>query len=440
MGNAPDNTLERALASLTLADVWELAPMAGPAPLKDGVVKSPFRPGERTGSFSVTLGMTRFVDFGDRQTKGGVWQFVKFARPDWEKRDIAKYLVEAAGLEWRDKAGAPMGAADRVALRQKRQAEAAEARERVYRDRRREAVAVPEAVEAVAWPRFVAERYGEGNAHFWAHPPKMEALAAKRGWPVEWVHYLVEAGLLSYPLESGLDEGGTKSRRHVAFRVDFPAVEAGRLELVPVGYHQKTFWPATEARPERRGWEFVPHVPRNAWSGFQRQLVELGRSRGVEGPGSPVIRPFPFLLGNPSHMELLIITEGQWDAASICGAMGGFWDTFNLPIVVAGVRGVSGDGRLFESLGPWLRKSKPKIWVLADNDRAARRWYVPREEPGKIPGVTMVERLRGLGASVKVSLLKDGRGGKDFNDYYKERRPGTGDVLRWMEKLGVLPK
>lgn len=429
------------MEALTLADVWDLAPCAGPPPRKDGMVKSPFRSEERTGSFSVTLGQTRFVDFGDPTCKGGVWQFVAFCHPDWPKREIARVLVERAGLEWSE-GGREMSAKERKEWRARQEAEKTEARERIYRNRRKEE-APPGAVrpEAVReWPGAVRERFEEGLSHLWAHPEKMARQAKKREWPLEWVEWLVGAGQMSFPLQSGFDGGEENARRMVAFPVQFPRMVGGRLDLVTVGYHQKTFWPARGEFPERKGWEFCPNYPRKAWSRFQNAMRDHSGKLGLEEPGTPVIRPYPFLLGNPSVMELLILTEGQWDAAAIYGAMGAFVDVWDTPVVVAGVRGASGDGPMFAALEPWIKRSRPQVWVLADNDRAGARWYRPKTEPGKIPPLTMVDRLRAISSGVKVSLLKRARGGKDFDDYYRAKRPQPEQILQWIKKLELLTR
>lgn len=434
-----NNKVCLAIYRLNLADVWDLAPHAGPPPTKDGAgIKSPFRE-ERTGSFSVGKNLKRFVDFGQPELKGGVWQFVQFCFPDLDRKGVAKILVERAGLEWDEvvsrKAPTPK---ELAAWRAKRRQEAAAAREKAYRDRKIETAVTPVPEKQVEpWPSFVQDRFSEGVEFFKKNPKTLERLAKWRGWPIEWLQAAIKKKLVAYPWEPNFDGGEKYARRGVAFPVIWPQLKNGNCSLVETGYHQRTYFPPWNGKPERRGWVFVPNS-RGGRSDFAKKIEAVARNRGI-GKGETMVAPAPFLLGDLASMKLLVVTEGQWDAIALWGAIGGFSEDFSFPIAVCGVRGVSGDAVFLSAIGPWIRRQKPIVWVLADNDRAGKRWYRPTGEPGKLPPVSLVEKLRSLAPKVKVSILRDEAGGKDFDDYYRERKPSKDAVLNWMHKLEVLP-
>ena len=53
--------------------------------------KSPFRKDIHAGSFSVQTNY--FKDHACDEHKGGVWNFVKLARPDWQNQEIAEFII-----------------------------------------------------------------------------------------------------------------------------------------------------------------------------------------------------------------------------------------------------------------------------------------------------------------------------------------------------------
>ena len=54
--------LREAIDQTTIDQVWELVPMAGPAPNRDGLIKSPFRD-DKKPSFSISGGLKFWRDF-----------------------------------------------------------------------------------------------------------------------------------------------------------------------------------------------------------------------------------------------------------------------------------------------------------------------------------------------------------------------------------------
>ena len=156
-------------------------------------------------------------------------------------------------------------------------------------------------------------------------------------------------------------------------------------------------------------------------------------------PGDILCPALPLVLGaNPftCDVELVIITEGQWDALTLFGALGGA-DRWPDPVVIFGIRGVQGVEPFLSYYGAWLKSAKPKVWLLPDNDEAAQSWTSPKRGVGRLPSVPFRNRLLRAGLKVKESPVA-GNYGKDFNDYYKKIKPNRKEMLQWIKSLNLM--
>jgi hypothetical protein len=445
-----NDDLRRAIEALTIARVWEAAALAGPLPQGDGVVKSPFRD-ERTGSFSISKGGRVWHDFGGTPAdKGGIWQFAKRCWPQLSGRALALKLIELSGITPTPEAN-PMPpvsadsaqadprlvkAAQNIERRERKQA----AEEALWRARE-EALRPPELQAVPLWPDFVRIRFEDGIEAMRREPERVRKVAIDRGWPEEWVWELLEQGLISMPLEPMFDVEGNGARRQIAFRVDWPQIRGSAVDLIPTGYHQR-FVITKEGQPPEKKWRFVPAIPRPGWrSEFQRSLVQYAESLGLDLQERPaMISPQPFVLGDLQSTRLLIMLEGQWDAISLFGACGWFHDT-SIPdgVAVIGIRGVQGVSAFLGGWWRWLGRVAPRVWAIADNDRAGSAWRdIPTAAPGKICPPSLAERLRTVGCrEIKISWLKPEHG-KDFNDYFKAKKPTQQQMLARIDATGLL--
>lgn len=454
--NPPDDDLQRALERLTVQEVWRKAGL--PMVPRDGnvVCKSPFREDKKGKSFSICFHGKGWVDFAE-DTKGGVWQFSARATGK-EGKELADWVIEAAGIKRTVRiadsvarvAAARAGGAVaelppeviKAAKRDEKRRElwAAEAR---LREEREAALRSRFEFRAVfRWSSVVRARFRDGWLALRDDEARMADWAKRRGWPVQWVRWLVSEGLVSAPWLPWDDEGGTYAKRGKAFRVDAPQWEAEGVfaGLMHIGYHQQ-FW----KRDGGKAWVFVPSLPsggegavRGRW---QREMVEDELAHGAEWGGVARVPALPFVMVGGWPCRLLVIAEGQWDAITWAGACG--WmeneEAWPLGVWVMGLRGAASFDvgltywrRLFSS--PGLR-----VLVLADNDEAGRRWTEAKapERLGALAEPTFTEKLLAAGVErVEVMRIKPAHG-KDFNDYYQARKPTAAALLRWLQEKGL---
>lgn len=487
----PENDdLDRALQALDIFTVWQIAHRDGvvtvPAPQRDGVVKSPFREDGSRGSFSVIHGGKGFRDHGGQGVHGGVWRFVELCWPNESKGDTAKRCIDMSNIirtpapasRNSTAEAAPSASSESVAaapaaagvpesvLRAARSIErnkrAREQEDAIYREREK-ALMPPAFKPTPVWPACVAARWEEGLEYLAGDRARQADVAKSRGWPVQWVEELVMAGLIAYPYERGATPGAKWATRQLAFLVQQPRMTAAGLELESVGYHQRWFVPERNGQPAQKGWLYVPSLPRfEARSEFERELVAVGVERGVtpanwrpryqgdERPRAAMVQPLPFVMGDLRNPRLIVPMEGQWDAQTFYGACGWFHDTaVNPGVVVFGIRGAQGLDAFLGAWAVWLRRNKPRAWVIADNDAAGGSW---REQAPAEVGLprppTLGDRLIAAGCAggehdearaPVVSWLKQGNGGKDFNDYFKAfgGKLGPEKMHAWMRKLGL---
>lgn len=266
-------------------------------------------------------------------------------------------------------------------------------------------------------------------------------LAAERGWPAAWVWKLAEMDLLAWP------ELPWGAQRSPAFKVEAPVLaevadpsrpSGTRVEmqdLRAVGYHQRFMV------RDRKQWVYVPYwAAVDRLSPFQEAMIGAEEGRGRDR-GEGLVPALPFFMGARSGLRFLVIAEGQWDAVTFAGAMGWMDDEVVMPegVAVMGSRGSTGVDTLLAYWGDWIRQHAPRVLVLADNDKAGRKWDTPEPtEPGVLPMPTFAQKIEAMGArSVVVSRVKPDLG-KDFNDYWRARRPKPGAMAAWLRQLGLM--
>lgn len=464
MAHDPNSDLSRALAALSIAQLWRAAGLRTDPPKRDGLVESPFRD-DKSPSFSVFSQGRAFKDHASGE-KGGLWKFAQLAWPNLPPRELADKLIELSGVP-RTVASAPR--ADSVDPRQaalasapkelrpalraafKRKDERA-AEQRIYTER--EAALRPrvEVRRVPAWPACVEQRYYTGVDALREDPKLLEEIAEDRGWPVRWAEAVLDDERLSFPVVPWHEPGQRYSKRGKAFLVQCPESvdeDTQSLRLRPVGYHQRFFMAASGNAPARKSWVYVPYVPRHREGGggendFSRHLREVAAERGVEA-GTAMVPALPFVLSDHAAaigpVRLVVLTEGQWDAISLAGACG-WLDERCWPegVAVFGLRGNEGMDTFLAYYGYWLTACQPVAWVLADNDTAGEKWLdTAAAAPGCPKPPTLAEKLQHLGCRrVMLSVLrKDGGRGKDFNDLWRQKRPTPEAMRAWMAKLGL---
>jgi len=473
MPSYPNDDLARAREALTIFRVWEVAAGEGailpscPPPVRDGLVKSPFRDDGRNGSFSISHGGKAFKDFGNDGASGDVWKFIKQCWPNLTDGEIAKKLIDLSGIirtprPIRNDGPAQPGQAAAVDPVLAKAAKAMAKRDHlrhledaVYEELEKQLGPKAEAKVVPSWPPFVRERFLEGWRELKGAQARINDLAKSRGWPAVWVCDLVGLGLISYPIERWISANDKSIRRQLAFRVEIPdikivAAEDGegtvaKTELRSIGYHQRWIMPPKDDQPIKKGWLYIPSVPEQKARklvDFEDELTAYGATLGVTpDKRAGLFPPLPFVLGDYANPKVIVLLEGQWDAVSFFGACGYLGDE-KAPegIVVFGIRGAQGMDVFLAYWAKWIRHNKPLAWVIADNDQAGQTWLrPPAAKPGLPRMPSFAERLEYVGCrNVLTSWLKPGQWGKDFNDYYKAAKPGPAEMAAWMKTVGVM--
>lgn len=452
--------LERALEHLTIQDVWRAAGL--PNPPRDGnvVVSSPFRDDGRNASFSIFARGAAWKDHGGDGAGGRAWQFALKARGGSPK-EVADWIIDEVARIHRTPrvreavramstaavaSGTPLELPRdviRAAKKAERTAQNFEA-ERSLREQREAKLTSSkiEVRELEPWPVEVRAVFAEGWKHLGADRSRIKDWAEGRGWPVEWVEWIHSEGLISMPVVPWSVAGEKWAKRGKALRVEIPRLDAaGKFtSMAIVGYHQQFFTAGKllengQREEGRKSWLYIPYVPddrdgEKLLTPFQGVLRTIART----------VPALPWAIGDFIDTKFLAISEGQWDAITFAGAAGWLWEAGWPPgAAVMGVRGAEGVDALLAYWGPWIKANKPAILVLADNDRAGRKWYESRaKEYGQLAEPTLSARLIAHGARrVEVSTVKPELG-KDFNDYYRARKPGPSEVAKWLQSLAFM--
>jgi hypothetical protein len=455
-----DNDLQRALERLTIQDVWRRVGL--PDSPRDGnvVVKSPFRDDRKGKAFSI---FKRGVLAKDQGT-GEVFSIFKFAEKasglagkelvdrlcEWanvtrtvhvrqQLRDVCAAVAEGKVVELSPELR-------KLSRRLERQNQIRTAEARLYQqldDMRNPKVTVR---DLHPWSEVVRGRYLEGWREMKGDGKRIDDWSKDRGWPVEWVSWLLDRGLIAMPWVPWTVPGAKYAQRGKAFAVDCPVLDdqGAFIELRRIGYHQRYFIlgdklaDGTRAQGEKQ-WTYVPYMPEEEKqkTEFQRQMVSVELGRGGE-IGVSRVAGVPFAFGDFMAPRFVCVTEGQWDAVTFAGACG--WlamDPSEWGAAVMGVRGNEGADTMIAYWGKWFALHKPSVLVLADNDAAGRKWdQAEAREPGQPVPPTLAEKLKAAGARrVYVSRIRPELG-KDFNDYWKARRPSVVRMSDWLQQLG----
>lgn len=436
--------LDRALAALSVQAVWRAVGFADCPREGNQLVKSPFRE-DRNKSFSICFKGAGWKDHATNET-GNVYKFAQRATGK-DGKELVDWLIDLSGVPRtpirKTADGAPAPEAFKPSRRMKpKPYPSPAAKARLAEEHARALLSRVEVRDVPEWSPAVAARWKQGWSDF-----RVLATAGDRCWPERWVMQMLELDLIAYPLLPWCD---TKRERDdeqgVAFRVDLPELDAeGALRGIrAVGYHQRFI-----IRGEK-SWVYVPYFPseQKCRSGFQRTLRAEALKRGLDEAGEALVPGLPFVLQGGAECTHLVITEGQWDAITFAGACGwldgdtawpeGWW--------VMGSRGSNGADTVLAYWGPWLRKHRPRVLVMADNDAASLWWDHAHLAGEKTPwqgawesGVqpSFKEKLQAMGcASVVVRRVSPALG-KDFNDYWKAKRPTPAAMAKWLGGLGL---
>lgn len=371
-------TLEEAFARVSIADVWDMAPNPNGSvcPRGDGVVKSPFRVDNKGASFSVTKGGMAFKDHAEPDCKGAAWQFIKLCNPEWTKREIARAMIERAGGDPDQKD--PNGERPKKQTKTEWKAAKEQAKELAVARWEREQckLMVIDDKLLMPAPQPVARRYEKGLERA-AAGDFIEGLAAERVWPVDWAACLVEMGRLAAAPRGG-----------AMFAVEAYCHKKQDWQIV--GIHER--WIAEDGG---KMWSYRPNAK---WD--KRETCAL-----------------PFVLGNPVS-SVWIVAEGQWDAATIYGMLGGFDEFPAIEAFVVGIRGASGVNVFLSHYAKLLRSVRPAVVLFPDADGAAKGWTEDaRKHAGALPSWSFARKLREI-FNLDVAWLKC-PAHKDINDWWR---------------------
>lgn len=457
-----DNDLERALERLTIQEVWRRAGLPDAPREGNIVVKSPFRDDRKGKAFSI---FKRGVLAKDQGT-GEVFTIYSFTEraTGLAGKELVDRLCEWANVTRTIHARKQLQDVT-AAIAEGKVVELPPelkklARKLERQDINREAEkALAEKMEVLrqpkvdvrplhGWSDAVRGRYLEGWKAMKAEPERMKTWSKERGWPLEWVQWLHARGLIAAPWVPWCDgtEEPSFAQRGKAFGVDLPVFgdDGAWREMTRIGYHQRYFMlgelQADGSRgPNQKNWTYVPYMPveRKQRTNFQKEMVATEMARGGEIGVSCVVG-LPFAFGDFCAPRLLVVSEGQWDAITFAGACGWFeQDPSEWGAAVWGVRGNEGADTALAYWQPWVKLHKPAVLVLADNDAAGRKWdsAEPKERGHPVPP-SLADKFRAMGARrVYVSRVRPELG-KDFNDYWKARRPTPVQMAEWLRALG----
>jgi len=173
--------------------------------------------------------------------------------------------------------------------------------------------------------------------------------------------------------------------------------------------------------PQRSGWMEIGfhmrHEPRRAGD----------RAMWTYQPAGVGLPSVPLVLGNFQESRLIVVTEGEWDAATFA-AVAGWLDTDNSwpdAVAVIGVRGATGWRTFMEHWRPFWPK-RPRFLLIPDNDEAGRKW-----------GADFAGALDRISVSVDLMAPKPG-GPKDFNDLHRQQPFSPKGVYDLFERCNLV--
>jgi len=392
-----DDQLQIAFDSLTIVQVLH---RLGYMDLREGAgQKNPWREDKKAGSFSVQRGY--FKDHANDEFAGGHIKAVEFSRPDWSKKQCIDWLIEASGqTPNKQSAGAV-------------KAQMKEKRETLYRNQQRKVEELPKLGMHAPGPmtKEIRDCWNEGQQ---ALLPMVGKLAASRGWDESVMRSMVGQNKTSLPRLPW--SNGSDNKRGWAWLIEKPIFEGGKAALVPVGFHAR-YKIFKKDEPVEKRWLYVPYVPATKpkrMTPMQEFLIKFNTK----------LPAYPFVLGDLKNPKLIIITEGQFDAVSVAAAFQ--WLENGLPagVVIFGLRGVSSPNVFLAAYGAWVRRHKPFVWIIGDNDAAGRAMDRQRVVDAKkiVKEPSFIDRLRAQGCTVEFQWLEV-EGCKDFNDVWRAHNP-----------------
>jgi hypothetical protein len=382
--------------------------------------KNPFREDRKAGSFSVQKAY--FKDHAHDEHSGGHIKFVELARPDWSKKECIEFVIRAAGMEPEKQSAGRVKAVVQAK------------RHKLYEAQRQKALELPSLNMSAPgpWSAPVRERWEDG------HEPLqkvVDKLAASRGWDECVLKQLAAMGKTALPLLPWSDAASNK--RGWGWIVEKPLINprsaARSMELVPVGYHSRYKVYPKDAAPEKR-WVFCPYTPEATKpDGSPKHLSEFQQHLLAMKTKLPA---YPFVLGDLNSPRLVVILEGQFDAVSFALAFGWIQNGFPPGVAVFGLRGVQSQTALLSAYGMWLRKNKPFVWIIGDNDDAGR--LLDKRDASNSIAVepSFLDRLRAQSCTVRAELIGH-PGCKDFNDVWKACAPDLETMKQWAARVGA---
>ncbi len=331
--------------------------------------RSPFYADSRP-DFAISQDGKTFCDHGNSgEHRGGLVEFVALARK-CSRRESADYLVELANIPKTNSALVGNGKVGAV------MSFAAAPSSKGKRS-------VGQATEKPA-PNDILEAWLEGCTHLAGDQMMIESICRWRRWRPAWVLALARAELMGCPR-------ARHGMRLVAFSVQF---RAGSI----IGYHQRQ---KPETPSARASWRFVP-------------------------AGVPSL---PFTLGDVTTADGIVITEGQWDAATLAGSAGWLDEgKVDIPkgVAVVGLRG-AGSWRQFVERFTLSRKAR--VLLIPDNDDAGLCWTAGANS-----------FAAGLREKVRKVSVVHALGGKDINEAHINEALTRETVIELLEKNGILPR
>jgi hypothetical protein len=312
------------------------------------------------------------------------WRPGRSCKCPWREDRKPSFSVSACGRLWNDFASGDAGDAIDFLAKAKGLSLQDAAKEflRIAGGRAGEMKPLPPPPERKPWspepmPEAVRSMWDDGHTCLLNSPGLLRNLSSWRGWPIDFALKLTEVGLVGVPKLWG--------DRDIAWRVDaFPMIQ-GRRQVLPVGFHARK----AGKEGERASWRFMP--------------TEKAHGRGI--PSLPVV------FGEIERAGLIVVCEGQWDAASLLVAAG--WSPQEIPpgVAVVGIRGAQGVRPFIEHYAA-IWPEHVRFMLLPDADEAGRSWFEDRE--GRASFLSKLKPLCGRVVAVKLCGA-----GKDLNDMLK---------------------
>ncbi len=403
-----DNQLQQAFDSISLVDL--LHRLGYPEARRGAGQKSIFRADKKAGSVQITD--TWYKDYACDEHDGGHLWAIMHVR-NCSKKEAVEYLYDVTGIVPQKQSAGAVKAIQR------------DKRETVYGNHEKKVALLPKLGMEEPGPMaaLVLDCWQEGLAEML---PMAGKISECRGWSERVMLELVaqgKTGLPRLPWSSGQDK-----KRGWGWLVEKPIFKGNQAALVPVGFHARYKIYKAGQFVEKR-WVYVPYVPQaERLSDFQAAL----KKAKIKLPA------YPFVLGELVDPKLVIITEGQFDAVSMAEAFGWLGGEGLPPgVVILGLRGVSSPSVVLAAYGAWLRKHRPFVWILPDNDAAGKQLFERKNFERIDWEPCFVDRLRAQGCTVFPQLIEV-EGCKDFNDIWRAHRPALVDMRKLAAVAGCL--